>query len=117
MENKDSQWLIDLIESLKDAGEIYNETDFCKKTGINKTFISDMKAGRAVITEQTVRKIKQAFPSCFGLSPSKDNVDPCLLCEEKDKRIAFMEKYITRLEDENARLRKQLGMEEVKKIG
>ena len=117
MENKDSQWLIDLIESLKDAGEIYNETDFCKKTGINKTFLSDMKAGRHAITEQTVRKIKKAFPSCFGLSTSNGSEEPCPLCEEKDKRIAFMEKYISRLEEENARLRKQLGMEEVKKVG
>ena len=117
MENKDSQWLIDLIESLKDSGEIYNETDFAKKTGLNKSFISDMKAGRSAITEQTIRKIKQAFPSCFGLSTTYENNEPCPLCEEKDKRIAFMEKYISRLEEENARLRKQLGMEEIKKVG
>lgn len=117
MENKDSQWLIGIIESLKAAGEIYNETDFCKKTGINKSFISDMKAGRSVITEQTVRKIQQAFPSSFGLSTVHENEVPCPLCEEKDKRIAFMEKYISLLEDENARLRKQLGMEDVKKVG
>lgn len=116
MENKDSQWLIDIIESLKSAGEIYNETDFCKKTGLNKSFISDMKAGRSVITEQTVRKIKQAFPNSFGLT-AHENEEPCPLCEEKDKRIAFMEKYISRLEDENAQLRKQLGMDEVKKVG
>lgn len=117
MENKDSQWLIDIIESLKSAGEIYNETDFCKKTRIRKSFISDMKAGRAVITEQTVRKIKQAFPNSFGLSTAHENENSCPLCEEKDKRIAFMEKYISRLEDENAQLRKQLGMDEVKKVG
>lgn len=117
MENKDNQWLINLIESLKDSGEIYNETDFCKKTGLNKSFISDMKAGRAVITEQTVRKIKQAFPNCFGLSTTNEDKEPCPLCEEKDKRIAFMEKYISRLEEENSRLRKQLGMDEIKKVG
>lgn len=36
---------------------------------------------------------------------------------EKDKRIALMEKYIKQLEDENARLKEQLGIASNKKVG
>lgn len=117
MEIKDNQWLIDLIESLKEVGEIYNDADFCKKTGLNKTFVSDMKAGRVQISEQTVHKIMNTFPASFGISSTIEEKYTCAMCEEKDKRIAFMEKYIERLEDENTRLRSQLGISEVKKVG
>lgn len=117
METKDSQWLIDLIESLKEVGEIYNDTDFCKKTGLNKTFVSDMKSGRIQISEQTVHRIMNTFPASFGISSVGEEKPACAMCEEKDKRIAFMEKYIARLEEENTRLRSQLGISEVKKVG
>ena len=117
MEAKDCQWLIDLIESLKEVGEIYNDADFCKKTGLNKTFVSDMKAGRVPISEQTVHKIMNTFPSSFGIYALGEEKHTCSMCEEKDKRIAFMEKYIARLEDENTRLRAQLGIPDIKKVG
>lgn len=103
MENIDSQWLIDLIKSLKSKGFIYNDTDFSKKTGINKTFLSGMKNGKQIISEQTVQKIKEAFPEHFGLEIHNEN--NCPLCAEKDKRIAVMEKYIKSLEDQIALLK------------
>ena len=117
MENKDNQWLIDIIESLKSAGEIYNDADFCKKTGLNKTFVSDMKSGRVQISEQTIHKIMSTCPASFGISSVGEEKPACAMCEEKDKRIVFMEKYIARLEEENTRLRSQLGISEVKKVG
>lgn len=73
MQNIDNEELIKLIESLKEKGFIYNEADFCKKTGINKTFLSDMKAGRRTISEQTVQKIEQTFPEYFGVISGDNN--------------------------------------------
>lgn len=57
------------------------------------------------------------FPASFGISSVGEEKHTCSMCEEKDKRIAFMEKYIARLEDENTRLRAQLGIPDIKKVG
>lgn len=115
----DSQWLIDLIESLKSSGEIYNETDFCKKTGLNKSFVSNMKSGKNQITEQTVLKIKQTFPAFFGIE-RMEKKELCLLCAEKDKVIATKDALIDSLNKQIELLEKRLAQYEgnnAKKVG
>lgn len=62
----DNQELIKTIEELKKAGFIYNDSDFCRKLGFPKSFLSEMKAGKKTITEQTVLRIKEAFPDFFA---------------------------------------------------
>lgn len=66
MEEFDNKWLLDILERLKEGNFVYNDSDFCRQTGIPKTYLSDMKSGRRAVSEQTVRKIRQAFPSFFG---------------------------------------------------
>ena len=61
----DNQTLIKTLEDLKNAGFIYNDADFCRKTGMSKTFLSEMKAGKRKITQQTVTRIRETFPDFF----------------------------------------------------
>lgn len=57
-----SQRLKSLIEFLRENEYIYNDSDFARKLGIGRSFLSDMKAGRREVTEQTVLKICELFP-------------------------------------------------------
>lgn len=61
----DNQTLIKTLEDLKNAGFIYNDSDFCRKTGMAKSFLSEMKMGRRPITEQTVQRIRETFPEFY----------------------------------------------------
>ena len=83
------QTLIETIEDLKKAGLIYNDTDFCRKTGMAKSFLSEMKAGRRPITEQTVQRIRDTFPTFFnegGEEPPTD-VAQLLSIMEGDREL------------------------------
>lgn len=62
----ENQELIKTIEDLKKAGLVYNDADFCRKCGFAKSFLSEMKAGKRSITEQTVQRIKETFPEFFN---------------------------------------------------
>jgi hypothetical protein len=62
MVNAVNKRLIDVINFLKGNGKIYNEVDFAKKTNINKSFLSDMKAGRKEVSEKTIKIITNSFP-------------------------------------------------------
>ena len=62
----DNQTLIKILEDLKNAGFIYNDADFCRKTVMSKTFLSEMKAGKRTITQQTVTRIRETFPDFFA---------------------------------------------------
>lgn len=62
----DYQTLTKTLEDLKKAGFIYNDADFCRKTGMSKTFLSEMKAGKRTITQQTVTRIRETFPDFFA---------------------------------------------------
>lgn len=62
----DNQTLIETLEALKDGGFVYNDADFCRKTGMAKSFLSEMKSGKRVITEQTVQRIRETFPDFFA---------------------------------------------------
>lgn len=65
----DNQTLIKTLEALKNMGFIYNDADFCRKTGMSKTFLSEMKAGKRTITQQTVTRIRETFPDFFAPKP------------------------------------------------
>ena len=57
METTENKRLIDVIAFLKKERVIYNESDFAKQLEIGKSFLSDIKAGRKVLSEQIVLKI------------------------------------------------------------
>lgn len=57
-----SQRFKSVIDYLKSNEYVYNEADFARKLDVGRSFISDMKAGRREITEQTVLKICDLFP-------------------------------------------------------
>lgn len=58
----DSEILINYIEKLKNEGRVWNDADFCSKVGIPRSYVSDLKAGRKVLNELFVRKVRDAFP-------------------------------------------------------
>ena len=99
----DNQTLIKTLEDLKKGGFCYNDADFCRKTGMSKSFLSEMKAGKRAVTEQTVTRIMETFPDFFNpksvpmSDPLTDLVALAKLNIEKghdeiDRLIAIMEK-------------------------
>ena len=62
MENTINERLVGVLKHLKENKLIYNEADFSQKTGISKSFLSDMKAARKEISERTVLNIADVFP-------------------------------------------------------
>ena len=40
------QTITEIIEALKSAKIVYNDADFCRKTGLQPSFVSEMKAGK-----------------------------------------------------------------------
>lgn len=54
--------LKEVISFLKKERVIYNESDFAKQIEIGKSFLSDIKAGRKVLSEQLVLKICKLEP-------------------------------------------------------
>lgn len=65
-----------LLEDLKKEGFIYNDADFCRKTGLKASFVSEMKAGKKPFTEQTLQKIEQCFPQFFNAGNAEDSPPP-----------------------------------------
>ena len=62
MEKTINERLVEVLKHLKENKLIYNEADFSQKTGISKSFLSDMKAARKEISERTVLNIADVFP-------------------------------------------------------
>lgn len=62
MEKTINERLVEVLKHLKENKLIYNEADFSQKTGISKSFLSDMKAARNEISERTVLNIADVFP-------------------------------------------------------
>ena len=99
----DNQTLIETLEALKNGGFVYNDADFCRKTGMSKTFLSEMKAGKKPFSELSRRKIEETFPDFFA-PKTVDMTDPLgdLIAlarynmerghDEIDRLIAIMEK-------------------------
>lgn len=114
MEEYNTEWLLEVVEKLKDTKLVYNEADLCQKAGIPKSYLSDMKSGRRSVSKQTVRKIRQAFPSIFEEKDENEgNLERLLrLLESSDKTIA---EHNRRLHDEVERILDGLGFREVRK--
>ena len=99
----ENQTLIKIIEDLKNAKLVYNDADFCRKTGLQPSFVSEMKAGKKPFTELSRRKIEEAVPDFFD-PKTIDMTDPMadLIAlarynlerghDEIDRLIAIMEK-------------------------
>ena len=47
MENQD---FIKIIEGLKSAGLVYNDADFCKKVGLSRSHVSEIRKGKKPCT-------------------------------------------------------------------
>lgn len=63
MENQD---FIKLLEDLKNAGLIYNDADFSRKTGLQPSFVSEMKTGKKPFTGKCRRIVEESFPDFFN---------------------------------------------------
>lgn len=63
MEIVENKRLIEIISYLKKERIIYNESDLARQIEIGKSFLSDIKAGRKVLSEQIVLKICKLEPS------------------------------------------------------
>lgn len=99
----ENQTIIEIIEGLKNAKLVYNDADFCRKTGLQPSFVSEMKAGKKPFTELSRKKIEEAFPDFFD-PKTVDMTDPMadLIAlarlnlerghDEIDRLIAIMEK-------------------------
>jgi hypothetical protein len=61
----EKQGLTEIIEGLKREGFIYNDADFCRKTGLKSSFVSEMKAGKKPFSEKTRQLVEQTFPNFF----------------------------------------------------
>ena len=61
----ENQELAKIIEGLKEAKLIYNDADFCRKTGIQPSFLSEMKSGRKPFTTKSRRIVEETFPDFF----------------------------------------------------
>lgn len=104
----DNQTLIETIEALKKAGFVYNDSDFCRKTGMAKSFLSEMKAGRRVITEQTVQRIRDTFPEFF--TPKVVKMET-----EVDHLLRIIEEHDVRFHELADRILDGMGVPRVKK--
>lgn len=55
---------------------VYNDADFCRKTGLKASFVSEMKSGKKPFTEQTLQKIEHSFPQFFNIGNTEDSPPP-----------------------------------------
>ncbi len=60
------QTITEIIEALKSAKIVYNDADFCRKTGLQPSFVSEMKAGKKPFSDLSRRKIEETFPGFFA---------------------------------------------------
>lgn len=65
-----------LLEDLKKEGFIYNDADFCRKTGLHRSSVSEMRTGKKEVSEQTLHKIEQTFPEFFGKETDMNSSSP-----------------------------------------
>lgn len=63
----EKQSFIDTLEALKEAGLIYNDADFCKKVGLSRSHLSEMRQGKKPITALTLQRMREAFPTFFAI--------------------------------------------------
>lgn len=68
----ENQSLAKILEDLKSAGLIYNDADFCRKTGIKPSHISEIKTGKKPLTGYMMKRIEEAFPDFFNVGEDKE---------------------------------------------
>lgn len=97
------QTITEIIEALKSAKIVYNDADFCRKTGLQPSFVSEMKAGKKPFSDLSRKKIEETFPEFFD-PKTVDMTDPMgdLIAlarlnlerghDEIDRLISLMEK-------------------------
>lgn len=85
----EKQTINQIIELLKENGFVYNDADFCRKTGLKASFVSEMKTGKKPFTESTLRKIEETFPDFFYREKSepKSDIDRFLSIIEADHQL------------------------------
>lgn len=69
------QTITEIIEALKSAKIVYNDADFCRKTGLQPSFVSEMKTGKKPFSDLSRRKIEETFPEFFD-PKTVDMTDP-----------------------------------------
>lgn len=69
------QTITEIIEALKSAKIVYNDADFCRKTGLQPSFVSEMKTGKKPFSDLSRRKIEETFPEFFA-PKTVDMTDP-----------------------------------------
>ena len=62
----ENQTLIEVIEDLKNAGLVHSDADFCRKTGLQPSFVSEMKSGKKPFTAYSRKKIEETFADFFA---------------------------------------------------
>lgn len=55
--------IVRLIDYLKETREILSQAEFAEKIGTKPSQVSEMLSGKRIISERTLRKISQTFPS------------------------------------------------------
>lgn len=83
------QTFSELLDVLKNEGLIYNDADFCRKTGLKPSFVSEMRAGKKPFTGLTRKKIEETFPDFFNVkidAPAPD-VAHLLTIMEGDREL------------------------------
>ena len=94
----DLEVFINFIESLKLQGKVYNDADFCQKTGIPRTYLSDIKSGRRTITENVVLKVQRVFPEFL-----------CSDVDTRDKDLPTIGDLARMIEDHDKRFHQQMN--------
>lgn len=97
------QTITEMIEALKSAKIVYNDADFCRKTGLQPSFVSEMKAGKKPFSDLSRKKIEETFPEFFDpktvdmtdpmgdlIALARLNLERCH--DEIDRLITLMEK-------------------------
>lgn len=63
MENQD---FVKLLEEIRAAGMFYNDADLAKKAGFSRSHISEMRSGKKPVTDLTIMRLHETFPSFFS---------------------------------------------------
>lgn len=111
----ENQGITELIDELRKAGFVYNDSDFCKKTGLARSHVSEMKVGKKPFTELSMQRIKEAFPAFFAADVGGDgqrtpaNTDKALLVAlaeigEQRKLVAQSQSLIAKNQEQIDRL-------------
>ena len=58
----DNQRVRDILRVLKNSGKVLNDSDFATKTGVNRSYVSELRNDKRVLTTNYVEQICNSFP-------------------------------------------------------